>query len=77
MDTNSSLIERANNELRELVRQNSFLKDSLFRKDKELIDLQKKMADAQDEMRFLSIALGVLILVLIGITLIAIKAHAV
>ena len=54
--------DRLNQEIRGLLRENSLLKNSLFLKDKELIVLQDKLTEADGTINFLSIMLGVVLL---------------
>ena len=57
--------DRLNQEIRELLRENSLHKNSLFLKDKELIVLKDKLAEADSTIDTLSIILGATLLILI------------
>ena len=61
--------DRLNQEIRDLLRENSLLKNSLFLKDKELIVLQEKLKEADGTINFLSIMLGVVLLMFIAVLL--------
>lgn len=65
--------DRLNQQIRDLTRENSILKDSLYRKDKEYIDLQMRLNDANESVNLLSVILGVTLLLLIGVTIAAIR----
>jgi hypothetical protein len=65
--------DRLNQEIRELLRENSLHKNALFLKDKELIVLKDKLAEADSTIDTLSVILGVLLLLLIGVTIAAIR----
>ena len=54
--------DRLNQEIRDLLRENSLLKNSLFLKDKELIVLQDKLTEADGTIDTLSVILGVVLL---------------
>ena len=54
--------DRLNQEIRELLRENSLLKNSLFLKDKELIVLKDKLAEADGTIDTLSTILGAVLL---------------
>lgn len=54
--------DRLNQEIRGLLRENSLHKNALFLKDKELIVLQEKLKEADSTINFLSIMLGVVLL---------------
>ena len=61
--------DRLNQEIRDLLRENSLHKNSLFLKDKELIVLQDKLTEADGTINFLSIMLGVVLLMFIAVLL--------
>ena len=65
--------DRLNQQIRNLTRENSMLKDSLYRKDREYIDLQTRYNDAHESVNLLSVILGVTLLLLIGVTIAAIR----
>lgn len=65
--------DRLNQQIRDLTHENSILKDSLYRKDREYIDLQMRYNDANENVNFLSVVLGVALLLLIGVTIAAIR----
>ena len=54
--------DRLNQEIRELLRENSLHKNSLFLKDKELIVLKEKLKEADSTIDTLSVILGVVLL---------------
>ena len=57
--------DRLNQEIRDLLRENSLHKNSLFNKDKELIVLKERLAEADSTIDTLSVILGVVLLILI------------
>ena len=61
--------DRLNQEIRDLLRENSLLKNSLFLKDKELIVLKDKLAEADGTIDTLSVILGVVLLMFIAVLL--------
>lgn len=65
--------DRLNQEIRGLLRENSLLKNSLFLKDKELIVLQDKLTEADGTINFLSIMLGVVLLMFIAVLLFTVQ----
>jgi predicted nuclease with TOPRIM domain len=65
--------DRLNQQIRNLTRENSILKDALYRKDREYIDLQMRHNDANESVNLLSVILGVTLLLLIGVTIAAIR----
>lgn len=65
--------DRLNQQIRDLTRENSILKDSLYRKDREYIDLQTRYNDVHESVNLLSVILGVTLLLLIGVTIAAIR----
>lgn len=54
--------DRLNQEIRSLLRENSLHKNALFLKDKELIVLKDKLAEADGTIDTLSVILGVVLL---------------
>jgi len=54
--------DRLNQEIRGLLRENSLHKNALFLKDKELIVLKDKLAEADSTIDTLSVILGVVLL---------------
>lgn len=65
--------DRLNQEIRDLLRENSLLKNSLFLKDKELIVLQDKLKEADGTVNVLSIMLGVVLLMFIAVLLFTVQ----
>jgi predicted RNase H-like nuclease (RuvC/YqgF family) len=65
--------DRLNQEIRGLLRENSMLKNSLLNRDREIVDLQEKLRDADSTVNFLSVCLGTVLIVLIVGTLAAIR----
>jgi hypothetical protein len=65
--------DRLNQEIRDLLRENSLLKNSLFLKDKELIVLKDKLAEADGTVNVLSIMLGVVLLMFIAVLLFTVQ----
>jgi hypothetical protein len=65
--------DRLNQEIRDLLRENSLLKNSLFKKDKELIVLKDKLAEADGTVNVLSIMLGVVLLMFIAVLLFTVQ----
>ena len=65
--------DRLNQEIRDLLRENSLLKNSLFKKDKELIVLQDKLTEAEGTVNVLSIMLGVVLLMFIAVLLFTVQ----
>ena len=61
--------DRLNQEIRDLLRENSLLKNSLFLKDKEATVLQDKLTEADSTINVLSIMLGVVLLMFIAVLL--------
>lgn len=54
--------DKLNQEIRDLLRENSLHKNSLFNKDKELIVLKERLAEADGTIDTLSVILGVVLL---------------
>ena len=65
--------DRLNKQIRELVRENGHLKDSLFRKDLELNAVRRELADANKTHTFLSVTLGISLLAFLVFSLYAIR----
>ncbi len=65
--------DRLNQEIRDLLRENSLLKNSLFKKDKELIVLKDKLAESDGTVNVLSIMLGVVLLMFIAVLLFTVQ----
>lgn len=66
--------DRLNQQIRSLMRENSMLKESLFRRDKEFIVLESKMLRKADRVTtFLSICLAVMTLAAIAATIWAVR----
>jgi hypothetical protein len=65
--------DRLNQEIRDLLRENSLLKNSLFIKDKEAIVLQDKLTEADSTINVLSIMLGVVLLMFIAVLLFTVQ----
>ncbi len=59
--------DRLNKQIRDLLRENSLLKNSLFIKDKEATVLQDKLTEADNTINVLSIMLGVVLLMFIAV----------
>lgn len=57
--------DRLNQEIRDLLRENSLLKNSLFIKDKEATVLKDKLTEADSTINVLSIMLGVVLLMFV------------
>ena len=65
--------DRLNKQIRDLVRENGHLKDSLFRKDLELNAVRRELADADKTHTFLSVTLGISLLAFLIFSLFAIR----
>jgi hypothetical protein len=65
--------DRLNQQIRNLTRENSMLKDSLFRRDKEIIDAQNKLYEADRVTTFLGVCLGVVSLVAVAAVISAVR----
>jgi hypothetical protein len=65
--------DRLNKQIRDLVRENSLLKNSLFIKDKEATALQDKLTEADSTINVLSIMLGVVLLMFIAVLLFTVQ----
>jgi hypothetical protein len=57
--------DRLNKQIRDLVRDNGHLRDTIFRKDYELNQLRRQMGDADKMSNFLSITMGIILLAFI------------
>ena len=67
------LKDRLDKQIRDLVRENGHLKDSLFRKDLELNAVRRELADADKTHTFLSVTLGISLLAFLVFSLFAIR----
>lgn len=66
--------DRLNQQIRSLMRENSILKESLFRRDKEFVVLESKILRKADRVTmFLSICLAVMTLTAIAATIWAVR----
>jgi hypothetical protein len=65
--------DRLNKQIRDLVRENGHLKDSLFRKDLELNAVRRQIEDADKMSNFLSITMGIILVAFIVFALYAVK----
>lgn len=66
--------DRLNQQIRSLMRENSILKESLFRRDKEFVVLESKILRKADRVTmFLSICLAVMTLAAIAATIWAVR----
>jgi hypothetical protein len=65
--------DRLNQEIRDLLRENSLIKNSLFIKDKEVTVLQDKLTEADSTINVLSIMLGVVLLMFIAVLLFTVQ----
>jgi len=65
--------DRLNKQIRELVRENGHLRDTIFRKDYELNQLRRQMEDADKMSNFLSITMGIILVAFIVFALYAVK----
>jgi hypothetical protein len=65
--------DRLNKQIRDLMLENGHLKDSLFRKDYELNQLRRELADADKMSNFLSITMGIILLAFVVFALYAVK----
>lgn len=61
--------DRLNQQIRELMRENSALRETMFHKDKHLMKLEAIYSEAEDTVKVLSIGLGLTLIGLIGLTL--------
>ena len=59
---NEYTLNRKNSEIQDLMRDNGYLRDTVFRKDCELTAMRRQMEDAEKTHRFLSVLLGVILL---------------
>ena len=60
--------DRLNKQIRDLVRDNGHLRDTIFRKDHELNQLRRQIEDADKMSNFLSITMGIILLAFIVFT---------
>ena len=65
--------DRLNKQIRELVRDNGNLRDTIFRKDLELNAVRRELADADKTHTFLSVTLGISLLAFLVFSLFAIR----
>jgi len=65
--------DRLNKQIRELVRDNGNLRDTIFRKDLELNAVRRELADADKTHTFLSVTLGISLLAFLIFSLYAIR----
>ena len=61
--------DRLNQQIRELMRENSALRETMFHKDKHLMKLEAIHSEAEDTVKVLSIGLGLTLIGLMGLTL--------
>jgi predicted RNase H-like nuclease (RuvC/YqgF family) len=57
--------DRLNKQIRDLVRDNGHLRDTIFRKDHELNQLRRQIEDADKMSNFLSITMGIILVAFI------------
>jgi hypothetical protein len=69
-------LDRKNQEINNLRRDNGYLADALFRKDYELNELRRQVDDADKMNRFLSITMGIILLAFIAFALYAVRLAA-
>lgn len=65
--------DRLNQQIRNLMRENSMLKDSLFRRDKEMMELTGQLKAADRVTTFLGVCLGVVSLVTVAAVISAVR----
>jgi predicted RNase H-like nuclease (RuvC/YqgF family) len=65
--------DRLNKQIRDLVRDNGHLRDTIFRKDHELNQLRRQIEDADKMSNFLSITMGIILVAFIVFALYAVK----
>ena len=65
--------DRLNKQIRDLVRDNGNLRDTIFRKDLELNAVRRELADADKTHTFLSVTLGISLLAFLIFSLYAIR----
>jgi hypothetical protein len=65
--------DRLNKQIRDLVRDNGHLRDTIFRKDYELNAMRRQIEDADKMSNFLSITMGIILLAFIVFALYAVK----
>jgi len=65
--------DRLNKQIRDLVRENEHLRDTIFRKDLELNAVRRELADADKTHTFLSVTLGISLLAFLIFSLYAIR----
>jgi hypothetical protein len=67
------LKDRLDKQIRELTRENGHLRDTVFRKDCELNAVRLQLADADKTHTFLSVTLGITLLLLFVFSLYAVR----
>lgn len=65
--------DRLNQQIRSLMRENSMLKESLYRKDREMMELTGRLKAADRVTTFLGICLGVVSLVTVAAVVSAVR----
>ena len=65
--------DRLNQQIRSLMRENSFMKESLYRKDRAIMELRGQLKAADRVTTFLSICLAVMTLAAIAATIWAVR----
>ena len=65
--------DRLNKQIRDLVRENGHLRDTIFRKDYELNAMRRQIEDADKMSNFLSITMGIILVAFIVFALYAVK----
>jgi hypothetical protein len=65
--------DRLNKQIRDLVRDNGHLRDTIFRKDYELNAMRRQIEDADKMSNFLSITMGIILVAFIVFALYAVK----
>lgn len=65
--------DRLNQQIRSLMRETSMLKESLFRRDKEILDAKNKLYEAERVTTTLGICLAVMTLAAIAATIWAVR----
>lgn len=67
------LKDRLDKQIRDLTRENGYLRDTVFRKDCELNAVRLQLADADKTHTFLSVLLGVVLLAFLVFSLYAVR----
>lgn len=65
--------DRLNQQIRDLQRENSMLRESMYRKDKRMTEVELTLQEADSVNKFLSVSLIAFGIIIIGITLWAIQ----